>query len=67
MKLKNDDQAVSPVIAVILLVAITVVLAATVFILVSDIIDTNTPTTCLEGWNQTAGTCRPTPTTNSTA
>lgn len=31
------DEAVSPVIAVILMVAITVVLAATVFVLVSDI------------------------------
>lgn len=36
-KLKNDTQAVSPIIAVILMVAITVVLAATVFVLVSDI------------------------------
>lgn len=34
---KMDTQAVSPVIAVILMVAITVVLAATVFVLVSDI------------------------------
>lgn len=33
----KDDKAVSPVIAVILMVAITVVLAATVFVLVSDI------------------------------
>lgn len=32
-----NDEAVSPVIAVILMVAITVVLAATVFVLVSDI------------------------------
>lgn len=32
-----DENAVSPVIAVILMVAITVVLAATVFVLVSDI------------------------------
>lgn len=34
---KKDQNAVSPVIAVILMVAITVVLAATVFVLVSDI------------------------------
>lgn len=33
----RDEDAVSPVIAVILMVAITVVLAATVFVLVSDI------------------------------
>jgi flagellin-like protein len=33
--LKNDDDAVSPVIAVILMVAITVVLAATVYVWVS--------------------------------
>ena len=33
--LKNDDEAVSPVIAVILMVAITVVLAATVYVWVS--------------------------------
>lgn len=33
----KDDHAVSPVIAVILMVAITVVLAATVFVLVADI------------------------------
>jgi flagellin-like protein len=37
MKWKMNDEAVSPVIAVILMVAITVVLAATVFVLVSDI------------------------------
>lgn len=35
--LGKDTSAVSPVIAVILMVAITVVLAATVFVLVSDI------------------------------
>lgn len=35
--LSKDTAAVSPVIAVILMVAITVVLAATVFVLVSDI------------------------------
>ena len=33
--LNNDDEAVSPVIAVILMVAITVVLAATVYVWVS--------------------------------
>lgn len=33
--MKNDDEAVSPVIAVILMVAITVVLAATVYVWVS--------------------------------
>jgi flagellin-like protein len=36
-KFVDDADAVSPVIAVILMVAITVVLAATVFVLVSDI------------------------------
>src|SRR5687768_2884933 len=36
-RLKLDLGAVSPIIAVILMVAITVVLAATVFVLVSDI------------------------------
>jgi flagellin-like protein len=36
-KLRDDTKAVSPVIAVILMVAITVVLAATVFVLVTDI------------------------------
>lgn len=36
-KFLQADEAVSPVIAVILMVAITVVLAATVFVLVSDI------------------------------
>jgi flagellin-like protein len=36
-KFVEADEAVSPVIAVILMVAITVVLAATVFVLVSDI------------------------------
>src|ERR1051325_10433853 len=36
-KFLYDEEAVSPVIAVILMVAITVVLAATVFVLVSDI------------------------------
>ena len=36
-KFVQADEAVSPVIAVILMVAITVVLAATVFVLVSDI------------------------------
>jgi len=35
--LKNDTQAVSPVIGVILMVAITVVLAAIVFVLVSKL------------------------------
>lgn len=33
----NDEEAVSPVIAVILMVAITVVLAATVFVLVNEL------------------------------
>ena len=43
---RNADEAVSPVIGVILMVAITVVLAAVVFVLVSDLGgDTeNTPT-----------------------
>lgn len=36
-KFVMDEEAVSPVIAVILMVAITVVLAATVFVLVSDL------------------------------
>ncbi|MGB1586959.1 MAG: type IV pilin [Thermoplasmatota archaeon] len=34
---KNNEEAVSPVIGVILMVAITVVLAAVVFVLVSDL------------------------------
>ena len=36
-KFINEEEAVSPVIAVILMVAITVVLAATVFVLVNDL------------------------------
>lgn len=36
---KNNEEAVSPVIGVILMVAITVVLAAVVFVLVSDLGD----------------------------
>ena len=36
-KFLNEEEAVSPVIAVILMVAITVVLAATVFVLVNDL------------------------------
>jgi len=36
-RLRQDDQAVSPVIGVILMVAITVVLAAVVFVLVSEL------------------------------
>lgn len=39
MKLMKDENAVSPVIGVILMVAITVVLAAIVFVLVSDLGD----------------------------
>lgn len=39
----KDKAAVSPVIAVVLMVAITVVLAAVVFVLVSDIGQTNPP------------------------
>jgi flagellin-like protein len=42
-KFHKDQDAVSPVIAVILMVAITVVLAATVFVLVSDIGNQNKP------------------------
>lgn len=37
----NNDEAVSPVIGVILMVAITVVLAAVVFVLVSNLGDTS--------------------------
>lgn len=40
---RMKDEAVSPVIAVILMVAITVVLAATVFVLVADIGEVNDP------------------------
>lgn len=39
-KFVQNDEAVSPVIGVILMVAITVVLAAVVFVLVSDLGDT---------------------------
>lgn len=42
---KNDDQAVSPVIGVILMVAITVVLAAVVFVLVTRLSQTNSNAT----------------------
>lgn len=38
-KLIKDEEAVSPVIGVILMVAITVVLAAVVFVLVQDLAD----------------------------
>lgn len=37
MKFKNNNEGVSPVIGVILMVAITVVLAAVVFVLVNDL------------------------------
>lgn len=47
----RDEHAVSPVIAVILMVAITVVLAATVFVLVSDIGGKNPPAAQIT-WNK---------------
>lgn len=56
--LRTDTHAVSPVIAVVLMVAITVVLAATVFVLVADISqDTSKPAPQI-AWNedQTADT-----------
>lgn len=37
MKLKNENEGVSPVVGVILMVAITVVLAAIVFVLVNNL------------------------------
>lgn len=40
--LRNDNEAVSPVVGVILMVAITVILAVVVFVMVSDIGDTDT-------------------------
>jgi flagellin-like protein len=40
----SDERGVSPVIAVILMVAITVVLAAVLFVLVQNLIDINPPT-----------------------
>lgn len=49
MKLNKNEEAVSPVIAVMLMVAVTVILAATIFILVSDIKAINpSPTISLE-------------------
>lgn len=48
---KMDTQAVSPIIAVILMVAITVVLAATVFVLVSDIGGQSTNTAPQVAWS----------------
>lgn len=41
MNLKNDNEGVSPVIGVILMVAITVALAAGVFLLVQSLTNTN--------------------------
>lgn len=49
--LAANKEAVSPVIAVILMVAITVVLAATVFVLVSDIGTNTSKTQPSMGWN----------------
>lgn len=48
----GDQQAVSPVIAVILMVAITVVLAATVFVLVADIGSHTPNATITMAWSQ---------------
>lgn len=50
-KFVRTDDAVSPVIAVILMVAITVVLAATVFVLVSDIGGNTGSTAPQISWN----------------
>ena len=49
-KFVEADEAVSPVIAVILMVAITVVLAATVFVLVSDIGSNTSKNAPSMGW-----------------
>jgi flagellin-like protein len=46
----KEDNAVSPVIAVILMVAITVVLAATVFVLVQDVGSNTSKTQPSVGW-----------------
>ena len=43
--IKNDEMAVSPVIAVILLVAITVVLTAVLYVMVSGMMDESSQTT----------------------
>lgn len=50
-KFVQADEAVSPVIAVILMVAITVVLAATVFVLVSDIGSNTSKNAPQMGWS----------------
>ena len=50
-KFVEADEAVSPVIAVILMVAITVVLAATVFVLVSDIGSQSAKSAPQIGWS----------------
>lgn len=51
-KFVESDEAVSPVIAVILMVAITVVLAATVFVLVSDIGSNTSQQGPQMGWSE---------------
>ncbi len=51
--IREDDQAVSPVIATILMVAITVVLAAVLYVMVSGLI--TTPTTPSSGWGINLG------------
>lgn len=50
--LARDENAVSPVIAVILMVAITVVLAAVVFVLVNNISGKNTTVPPQMSWNR---------------
>ncbi len=51
--IRKDEDAVSPVIATILMVAITVVLAAVLYVMVSGLI--TTPTTPSSGWGINQG------------
>ncbi len=51
--IRKDEDAVSPVIATILMVAITVVLAAVLYVMVSGLI--TTPTTPSSGWGINLG------------
>ena len=52
-KIKRDSEAVSPVIATILMVAITVVLAAVLLVLVLNIGDDTTPPAAAITWSDT--------------
>ena len=51
-KIKKDSEGVSPVIATILMVAITVVLAAVLLVLVLNIGDDTTPPAASIQWNE---------------